>query len=334
MPKALTKQNQHFLKIWESAIGFYRVWIVHMGRRYGLFNALAQILEPVSPDELAISLKLAKKPIITWCDAAYSLGLLRKIDSKYVLPKEMVPLLCDEEDISFIGGLASYLALRSLDFNLFDDFFRNEEPAKMQQHLEQASYEGTLFDHTAFIKLVLPKEHHMQKVLENGASVIDIGSGSGNWSLKMARHFPNSHFLGIDPNAGSVEKARKRAQELCIRNVEFKVSNAESMEIAQKFDVVYFGEVLYLIKDKIKVLKKYYNALKKNGSLIVCEGLIDHYAKNVENQLIHAMQLDFELQGGEFFTKDLLQRTLAYSGFGKTRFYDVGGGLWFVIACK
>jgi len=275
LPKSVTEQNQHFLKIWESAIGFYRIWIIHMGRRYGFFNAFAQILEPVSSDELAESLRLAKKPVATWCDVAYSLGLLRRIGSKYFLPKEIVPLVCDEEDIRFIGGLASYLALRSLDFNLFDDLFRNEEVPKVQRHLDQASYEGTLFDHTAFIKLILPKEPNLQKLLVYGANVIDIGSGSGNWSLKMARLFPNSSFLGIDPNERSVEKARKRAEELGLKNVEFKVSKAESIEIAKQFDVIYFGEVLYLIKDSIKVLKKCYNALKKNGSLIVCEGLID-----------------------------------------------------------
>jgi len=46
------------------------------------------------------------------------------------------------------------------------------------------------------------------------------------------------------------------------------------------------------------------------------------------------MQLDFELQGGRFFTKERLQRTLTHSGFVQTRFYDAGGGLWFSVAYK
>ncbi len=299
-----------------------------------MFTALARISEPISSDELAELLRLAKKPVDIWCDAANSLGLLKKSGNKYSLPKELFPLLCDEEDISFIGGLASYLALRSLDFNLFDDFFRNEEVPKVQEHLGQASYEGTLFDHTAFLKLVLPRESCLQKQLEYGANVIDVGSGSGGWSIKMAKRFPNSSFLGIDPDVHSIRIARMRAEELGLKNVEFKVGKAETMEIAQRFDVIYFGEVLYLVKDRAKVLKKCYNVLRKNGGLIVCEGLIDNHTKSEENLLVHAMQLDFALQGGKFFTKDNLQRTLTHSGFAQTRFYDAGGGLWFAVAYK
>jgi len=46
------------------------------------------------------------------------------------------------------------------------------------------------------------------------------------------------------------------------------------------------------------------------------------------------MQLDFALQGGRFFTRDQLAELLEQAGFHNARYYDVGGGLWFIVADK
>jgi SAM-dependent methyltransferase len=327
------KWDQQFLNIWESAIGFYRIWIIHLGRRYGLFGLFEHNQEPISGDELAVSSGLAKEPVSTWCDAAHSLGLLRKRGKKYFMPRKLAPLLYYENDIRFIGGLASYLALRSLNYDLFDDLFRKGEVPKSQKYLGDAFREGTLWDHTAFIKLILPKEVKLHRRLQSGARVIDIGSGSGNWSLKLAKEFPNSSFLGIDPDADAINKGRRYAIEQGLNNIKFDVATAESIKISREFNIAYIGEVLYVIKDRIGLLKGCYKALKHDGILVVCEGLLNNNVEN-EDKIARAMQLDFALQGGEFFTKRRLKEMLRTSGFVQSKFYHVGGGLWFAIAQK
>ncbi|CAG8539533.1 1610_t:CDS:2 [Ambispora gerdemannii] len=38
----------------------------------------------------------------------------------------------------------------------------------------------------------------IEEKLKKGARVIDLGCGTGTWLLDMSRHYPKSHFIGID----------------------------------------------------------------------------------------------------------------------------------------
>ena len=49
--------------------------------------------------------------------------------------------------------------------------------------------------------------------LERGALVADVGCGHGASTILMAQAFPNSTFVGSDYHDGSIETARRRAQE-------------------------------------------------------------------------------------------------------------------------
>jgi len=235
-----------------------------------------------------------------------------------------------------MGGLPSYLALRSVDFELFDQYFKAGKVPRVQPHLGEAFKEGTIWDHTAFLKLVLPHEPKLREGLRNGIKVLDIGSGAGGWSIRLAKQFPNSTFVGIDPDSNATTKGMLQVEEFDLKNVNLEVGNAELMEFSGEFDAAYLGEVLCLIASTERVLRSCFRALRSKGTLVICEGLVSKVqdARKTENQLVHAMQLDFALQGGKFFTKGELRNLLQSVGLRALRFYDVGGGLWFMLGQK
>ena len=255
MPRLGPKWSRESLNVWDSAIGFYRIWVIHLGRRYGLIQAMARNQKPVSPPQLSDELRLTEESVRLWCDAAFSVGLLSKKATGYVLPEELIPLLSDEDDVRFMGGLPSYLALRSVDFELFDQYFKAGEVPRVQPHLGEAFKEGTIWDHTAFLKLVLPHEPRLREGLRNGIKVLDIGSGTGGWSIRLAKQFPNSTFVGIDPDSKATSKGMLQVEEFGLKNVNLEVGSAESMKFSGEFDAAYFGEVLCLIASREKVLR-------------------------------------------------------------------------------
>ncbi|PSO06329.1 hypothetical protein B9Q04_16625, partial [Candidatus Marsarchaeota G2 archaeon BE_D] len=106
--------------VWESLIGFWRVWVIHLGRRYGLISALSKAHGPLGGDELARSLNLNPQAVNAWLESAYTLKIVGKTSGGYTLPKPLITLLVDDGDPKFMGGLVSYYALRSLDFDAFD----------------------------------------------------------------------------------------------------------------------------------------------------------------------------------------------------------------------
>ncbi len=333
MPRLGPKWDDEFDVIWDSATGFYRVWLIHLGRRYGMLQAMNGS-SPTSAAALADRLSLSSDAVGLWLDAAYSLGMVDKSSRGYSLPRGRASLLADEDAVSFLGGMPSYLALRSLDFERFDGFFRDGRAPREQPHSGEAFKAGTVWDHTAFLKLVLPNEEALQGLLAGGARVLDVGAGAGGWSVKLAERFTASTFVGIDPDSRSISEGTRRAQRLGLRNVILVVGDAESMRFSGEFDVVYLGEVLSLVSSRESVLGACSRALKRGGSLVVCEGVVaqGRRSRMKENQLASAMQLDIALQGGRFLSKAELVGLLKRSGFGGVRFYDVGGGLCFLVA--
>lgn len=312
-------------------MGFQGTWLIHLGRRYGLFDCLAERDEVMMPKKLASMLNLAEEPVSLWCEAAHQFGLLIKRKNGYRIKSNYIPLLVDERDPRFIGGLPSYLALRSLDYFEFDSLFRNGKKASSSLHSTEAFKEGTIWDITAFKRFVLPKEPRIVKMLKEGCRVIDAGCGSGKWAIEMARIFPSSSFTGIDIDNEAIASARKIASELHIKNVTFHLADASNFRTEQKFDLAYLGEVLYLTDVRERILFMCKNVLKERGLIIICEGLLNKYS-GMENMFMQVMRLDYLLQGGKMMFKDEVEMLLSKAGFKGSRYYHCGGGLWFTVA--
>src|SRR5437867_2776893 len=321
--------------VWNASLGFWTVWVGHLGRRHGILQSLARRKRPAGTTAIAIACGLHEPAVRAWCEAAHRLGLIERTRYGYRLPMDRKAVLADADDVRFLGGQFSYLALRSLDFEAFDAFFRRGEVGGPgTRHLQAASEEATRWDHTGFREVLLPREPGVRSQLRAGARALDVGCGTGGWTLAMARAFPRSSFTGIDPDRAAIriaEGKRRRGD----RRVRFLVgSGGESVRGSGPFDLAYLGEVLYGVKDKLRLLRNVRTILARDGVLVVAEGLVTLAKENADptSQLIAAMGLDFALLGARFFPRSELEALLRAAGFHRVRFHDAGGGLWFVVA--
>lgn len=303
--------------------------MAHLGRRFGILKLLAN--RPATASEVSRTLGLSENAVAAWLEAAHTLGIVRRRGQKYAPSAKAVKLLVREDNPEFLGGLLSYYALRSLDFDGFDALFKGEKACG--RFLAQAFYEGTSWDHTAFLKILLPRLPALKKMLEAGSNVLDLGCGSGGWIARLAPLYPKTSFLGVDPDREAVERAKKRCAGLA--NASFQLGRAEELAHREAFDLIYLGEVLYAVEDKEGALAACHRALKPSGWLVVCEPLRDRRSRDrVGRMLVEATRLDYMLQGGELMKKDRLVELLARAGFRKIRGHYMGGGLWFHVARK
>ncbi|HXG03346.1 MAG TPA: class I SAM-dependent methyltransferase, partial [Candidatus Binatia bacterium] len=60
--------------------------------------------------------------------------------------------------------------------------------------------------------------------------VLDVGTGRGRLALALAPAC--RRVVGVDRDAASIDEARRRARQAGLRNVEFVVADAESVEYA------------------------------------------------------------------------------------------------------
>jgi ubiquinone/menaquinone biosynthesis C-methylase UbiE len=70
-------------------------------------------------------------------------------------------------------------------------------------------------------------------------TVLDIGTGNGRLAFDVARYA--RRVIAIDPSEGAIEIARRRADALGVRNVDFRVDTAQDLAtVRERVDVSVF----------------------------------------------------------------------------------------------
>jgi len=287
----------NFETLWRDSIGFWRVWVITLGRRH-------RLLEEPS--------RAASGPLRLWTDAALALGVVKRRGGKLV---PVAPeLLVDRSHPDYLAGHLMYGALRSLDYDAFGAFFRR---GATLDHLArprraEAVEEATAWDHAIFLKR-LPAD--ARRMMKRGCDVLEFGCGSGAWLKAMRRAFPKSRFSGVDPDP---ESGAQRGR-------------AETAGRTAGADVVYLGEVLHLT-DRARTLRNCARVLRPGGKLLVLEGFMpERVSSRPMESVLFAMQLDQALQGVRFMRRSELKLP---RGFSSPRFVTLGGCVALAVATR
>lgn len=108
-------------------------------------------------------------------------------------------------------------------------------------------------------------------------SVLDIGCGSGAMTCWIANQVGNDgSVVAIENNENQLKAAQKRAKNLGLNNIEFKLLSAYDIDtLDQQFNLVYCRFVLHHLNEPSRVIKKIFQQLKPNGIYAAEEGIVD-----------------------------------------------------------
>ena len=99
-----------------------------------------------------------------------------------------------------------------------------------------------------------------------GHRVLDLGSGVGDVAMLAARLVgPTGEVVGIERDARSITRARKRAGEAGLHNVRFLQVDATEVESKQPFDAVVGRFILQFLPDPPGVVRSLTNLLRPGG---------------------------------------------------------------------
>lgn len=124
-----------------------------------------------------------------------------------------------------------------------------------------------------------------------GMSVVDVGCGSGRFTIPMAQQVGSTGgVLGIDIKAGRLQRAEQRMQAAGIKNVRFELAGAGEGKLNhERFDRAVLFAVLGEMSNREAALAEIFQALKPGGILSVTEGFLDPHYKSRE-QVRHLAQ--------------------------------------------
>jgi SAM-dependent methyltransferase len=106
-----------------------------------------------------------------------------------------------------------------------------------------------------------------------GMRVLDVGSGVGDVTFLLADLVGrDGKVIGVDMDGGALDKARKRAEQLQLRNVEFVHGDIRDAALSGPFDAAVGRLVLLYFADPVTTLAQIATQVRPNG-IVAFQGM-------------------------------------------------------------
>lgn len=247
--------------------------MVSLGHRSGLFDSMAN-LPPSTSGEIAQAGGLNERYVREWLGAMVA-GQVIDYDGesgRYSLPPEHAALLCRAATPNNMATMAQWIAVLGGVEDRVLECFRNggglcyKEYGRFHEVMAEESSQTTV---AALMDAILPLVGNLPRRLSAGAQALDVGCGSGEALLTMARAYPASRFVGYELCEDALEHARAEAHRRQLPNVDFVSRDAALIDDREEFDLVTAFDAIHDQARPDLVLQNIAKALKPDGVFLM-----------------------------------------------------------------
>lgn len=256
--------------------GALSVPLVRIGDRLGLYKTL-HANGPLTSDQLATKANIAERYAREWLSHQAASGYVTYDPEAgtFALSPEQAMVLTDPNSPVFLQGGFDLAAVLLENEALVEPAFRTGKGVGWgAQSPCLFCAAGRFFRpsyHNHLVPSWLSSLDGVTAKLERGASVADVGCGHGFSTIIMAKAFPNSTFVGYDFHPGSIEQARRHAEQHGVTaNTRFEVAMASEFP-GSNLDLVTFFDCFHDMGDPVGAARHVRQALKPDGSWMVVE---------------------------------------------------------------
>ena len=261
---------------------FQAVHVIATGVQVGLFGHLAAHPQGMTYQELAQMTGFHAPYLRIWCSTAYRYQVLEADEYyRYRLAPHMDSLLAershpDSQAVIFVNNItlagpqmvsqAEYI--KSGEVSSHPKAYGSNpdrlDPPKNQETLHRRMW----------IDEMVTKAPQLEKTLNKGGRILDVGCGPGLLMLQLADLYPTASFVGIDVvEAGGLKTARRLIGERGFGGrITVEPMRAEEISFHEEFDGVVMTSVFHEILPvelREPVLRGCYGALKRPGVLLI-----------------------------------------------------------------
>ena len=172
--------------------------------------------------------------------------------------------------------------------------------------------------------------------IEPGMKVLDVGSGMGDVAFLLAELVGrDGKVVGVDMDGGALEKGRKRAEQLKLRNVEFIHGDIRTTAVSGPFDAAVGRLVLLYFADPVAALAQIAAQVRSKGIVAFQEMEMNDaaaqatYGDSLLGRVTVAIFRTFAAAGVRVNMGRELVHTYVKAGLGKPELlgeFVVGGG--------
>jgi SAM-dependent methyltransferase len=318
--------------------------MVSVGHRTGLFETMAG-RPPSTSLEIAEAAGLQERYVREWLGAMV-LGRVVEHDparSTYRLPSEHAASLTRAAGPDNLATISQYVALLgSVEDGIVECFRRGgglPYSAYPRFFAVQSEDSGQVVDAT-LVQKTLPTFSDLQRRLEEGIDVADVGCGRGHAANVMARAFPRSRFVGYDISKEAIEAARAEAEVWGLANVRFEARDLATLDVFGRYDLVFAFDAIHDQVKPRRVLKNIARALRPGGEFMMVDiKASSHLHENHDHPIgvafytistMHCMTVSLS-EGGEglgtMWGEQKARELLAEAGLGRVDVTEIEGDI-------
>jgi len=263
-------------KVLGDTVGLATTAMASLGDRLGLFKDLARS-GPSTSVELAQRTGTQERYVREWLAAMANAGYLEYDPGsiRYALPPEHAPVLAHEAGPVFFGGVHEEFVGLLASFEKLLGHVRaggglglDDYPPSMYEGIDR--FTAGWFENL-LIPVWLPLVPHVLAKLQNGARLADVGCGHGRALIKLARTFPESHFVGYEVHGPNVDRAIERVRAASLQD-RITIRHADASEgLSGRYDVVTTFDVVHDAVNPRGMLRAIHDALQPDGTYLCLE---------------------------------------------------------------
>lgn len=247
--------------------------VVHLGVRLGLFDALAQAPQSTS-DELAEATGLHERWVREWLHAVAAAGLVCHEDGRFHLTPEARATLCEPDHPAATAGVFG-LPITHHEINRTAEAFETGLGMTWSEHGVHACHFQAAMSASGqrawLVPLILDAVEQLTERLRAGATVVDVGCGSGVAAAAVAGAFPQSTVTGIDPSEHAIEAATQTAASEGLTNLSFRSGTFDDLRGLSGVDLLVTLDVLHDLPDPAAAVAAARSCLADDGVWIVAD---------------------------------------------------------------
>ena len=270
--------EQQVARVFAWRRGFNTMYLIDLGICLGLFRALADA-PGSSAEKLADRLSLSPHHVEIWCKTAYAQEILDAGENGgFRLAPFFDSILANPDHPRYLGGyvrLATEVAAE--DFRRCREAFRTGQPIPFQGRGEafaEVTAQATQGLQALTARKILLGLDGLKQRLDAGGTILEVGCGTGNLLLELAKGFPGARVVGIDIDDASLTMARGKIEKADLAGrVEARRGAPEAALAPASADACVMVEVLHEISAELRpaLVKAAAAALRPGGWMVIID---------------------------------------------------------------
>lgn len=313
--------------------------MVHLGLKLGIYRDMAG-RGMLDVDTLATETGLHRRWLLEWLRQQTAAGVIEHgSEEMFLLPDEVAELMLDDGSMNYLAGFF-HPPIGGNTLDRIAEAFRSgigmtwDDHGTVGTHLVAGS---TGAAHRRLVTDILPKMEGVVDKLSAGAEVIDVGCGSGVAITELAKAYPASRFLGIDPSPTALAEAAACVKSAGVQNLELRKGLGELLEDEAKYDFVMVLDCMHDMTHPNETMAAIRRAIKDDGSWLVKDiRSADSLTGNLENPmaaLLYGISIAFCMSsamskpdgaglGTMGFSAEVAEKMTQKAGFSQFRMLD------------